>query len=65
MTWGIWYGRGVPQPDIAIHLGVDPKTLRKYFREELGRGAIEAMTKVAPSLVRMATDGGNVAAASS
>ena len=35
-------GFGVPQPDIAVHLGIDPKTLRKYFREELDRGSIEA-----------------------
>jgi hypothetical protein len=55
-------GFGVPQPDIAIHLGVDPKTLRKHFREELDRGAIEATTKVAQSLFNMATQGNNVAA---
>jgi hypothetical protein len=56
-------GFGVPQPDIAIHVGVDPKTLRKHFREELDRGAIEATTKVAQSLFNMATQGNNVAAA--
>src|SRR5476651_505369 len=56
-------GFGVPQPDIATHLGIDPKTLRKHFREELDRGAIEATTKVAQSLFRMATEGNNVAAA--
>jgi hypothetical protein len=56
-------GFGVPQPDIAVHLGIDPKTLRKHFREELDRGAIEATTKVAQSLFNMATQGNNVAAA--
>lgn len=56
-------GLGVPQPDIAIHIGIDPKTLRKWFREELDRGSIEATTKVAQSLFRMATEGNNVAAA--
>src|SRR5436305_482537 len=56
-------GFGVPQPDIAIHVGVDPKTLRKWFRDELDRGSIEATTKVAQSLFRMATEGKNVAAA--
>jgi hypothetical protein len=56
-------GFGVPQPDIAFHLGVDPKTLRKHFREELDRGSIEATTKVAHSLSNMATQGNNVAAA--
>src|ERR1051326_9285379 len=56
-------GFGVPQPDIATHIGIDPKTLRKWFREELDRGSIEATTKVAQPLFRMATDGNNVAAA--
>jgi hypothetical protein len=56
-------GFGVPQPDIAIHIGIDPKTLRTHFREELDRGAIEATTKVAQSLFNMATQGNNVAAA--
>ena len=35
-------GFGVPQPDIALHLDIDPKTLRKYFRDDLNRGSIEA-----------------------
>jgi hypothetical protein len=56
-------GYGVPQPDIAVHLGIDPKTSRKHFREELDRGSIEATTKVAQSLFNMATTGNNVAAA--
>jgi hypothetical protein len=56
-------GFGVPQPDIALHLGIDPKTLRKYFRDDLSRGSIEATTKVAQSLFNMATKGNNVAAA--
>jgi hypothetical protein len=56
-------GFGVPQPDIAVHLGVDPKILRKHFREELDRGSIEPTTKVAQSLFDMATQGNNVAAA--
>src|ERR1051326_20489 len=54
---------GVAQPAIPTHIGIDPKTLRKWFREELDRGSIEATTKVAQSLFRMATDGNNVAAA--
>ena len=56
-------GFGVPQPDIATHLGVDPKTLRRNYREELDRGIVEANAKVAQSLFRMATEGNNVAAA--
>jgi transposase-like protein len=30
-------GFGVPQEDIARHIGIEPKTLRRHFREELGR----------------------------
>jgi hypothetical protein len=56
-------GYGVPQDGIAIHIGIDPKTLRKHFRDELDRGSVEATAKVAQSLFRMATEGNNVAAA--
>jgi hypothetical protein len=56
-------GLGIPQPDIATLLEIDPKTLRLRFRTELDRGAVEATAKVAQSLFRMATQGGNVAAA--
>jgi hypothetical protein len=56
-------GFGVPQPDIATQIGIDPKTLRQHFREELDRGSIEATAKVAQSLFNMATTGNNVAAA--
>ena len=56
-------GYGVPQDDIAIHIGIDAKTLRKHFRSELDRGSIEATAKVAQSLFNMATQGNNVAAA--
>jgi len=56
-------GFGVPHEDIATFLGIDPKTLRKHFREELARGTVEANAKVAQSLFQMATQGKNVAAA--
>src|SRR3954454_24564648 len=56
-------GFGVPQTDIATHLGIAPKTLRKHFRDELDRGTVEANVKVAQSLFQMATTGKNVAAA--
>src|SRR5260221_441898 len=29
---------GIPQPEIAAHLGIDPKTLRKHFPEQLSQG---------------------------
>ena len=56
-------GYGVPHDDIATMLRLDPKTLRKHFRDELDRGSIEATAKVGQSLFRMATEGGSVAAA--
>ena len=56
-------GFGVPQEDIATFLRVDPKTLRKYFRDELDQGVTEANAKVAQSLFNMATKQNNVAAA--
>jgi hypothetical protein len=56
-------GFGVPHVDIATYLGIDAKTLRKHFREELDRGTTEANAKVAQSLFTMATQGKNVAAA--
>ena len=56
-------GYGVPQDDIATLLEIDAKTLRKHFRRELDRGAIEATAKVGQSLFRMATEGNSVAAA--
>lgn len=56
-------GFGIPQPEVAGFLGIDMKTLRKHFREELDRGVVEANAKVAQSLFQMATQGKNVAAA--
>lgn len=56
-------GYGMPQIDIGTFLDIDAKTLRKHFTRELELGSIEATTKVAQSLFRMATEGKNVAAA--
>ena len=56
-------GFGVPQEDIATFLHIDPKTLRKHFRDELDQGVTEANAKVAQSLFNMATKQNNVAAA--
>jgi hypothetical protein len=56
-------GFGIPHTDIAPFIGIDTKTLRKHFREELDRGMTEANAKVAQSLFHMATQGKNVAAA--
>jgi len=56
-------GLGLPQEQIAMLLEIDPKTLRKHFRDDLDRGMAEANVKIAQSLFNMATTGGSVAAA--
>ena len=52
---------GVPEADIATVIGVDPKTLRKHYRQELDTGQIKANTKVAENLYRKATGDGREA----
>lgn len=58
-------GYGVPAEDIGRVLGIDAKTLRKYYREELDTGRVKANSKVAEALYRKATSDGpqSVAAA--
>jgi hypothetical protein len=51
-------GYGVPEADIARVLTIDPKTLRRHYREELDTGQIKATAKVAESLFRKATSDG-------
>lgn len=46
---------GIPQAEICMVLDIDPKTLRKYFREELDKAMIKANAKVAANLFRQAT----------
>lgn len=53
---------GCRHDDIATVLEVSPKTLRKHFRKELDRGAIEANKKVMETLFEMATSKQHVAA---
>lgn len=54
-------GYGVPEANIARVLGIDPKTLRKHYREELDTGHIFANARVAESLFRKATGDGRQA----
>jgi hypothetical protein len=54
---------GIRQDDIARVIGIAAKTLRFHFRDELDNGSTKATALVAESLFRMATKGGNVAAA--
>ena len=49
---------GVPEHAIARVLKIDPKTLRKHFREELDIAHIKANSAVAQSLFRKATGDG-------
>lgn len=53
---------GLKQEEIATLLEITPKTLRKHFRSELDRGALEANAEVMRSLFKMATSGQNTAA---
>jgi hypothetical protein len=55
-------GLGMRHQDIAVVLEIAEKTLRKHFRMELARGAIEANAKVLQTLYGMATSGENTAA---
>ena len=49
---------GIPEADIARVLAIDPKTLRKHYREELDTGAIKANSKMAENLWRKALGDG-------
>src|SRR4051794_38743891 len=54
-------GCGVPEADIAVVIGIAPKTLRKHFRDELDTGHIKVSAKVAGNLYRIATGSGREA----
>lgn len=49
---------GVPEADIARVIGIDPKTLRKHYRDELDTGSIKANSRVAESLYKKALGDG-------
>ena len=51
------YGVGIPQEDIARFLGVDEKTLRKYYREELDTSLIKANAAIGGALYSKAKAG--------
>jgi hypothetical protein len=48
---------GIPEIDIAAVLAVDPKTLRKHYREELNLGGTKANAQVAGFLFSAARSG--------
>lgn len=49
-------GYGLPHEQIASIIGMDDKTLRKYYRTELDRGKACANAAVAKSLFQKATE---------
>ena len=48
---------GIPELDIARVVGIDPKTLRKHYREELDLGETMANAQVAGYLFNAAKNG--------
>ena len=50
---------GVTEVDIARVIGIDPKTLRRHYRDELATGHIKANSKIAESLYRKALGDGS------
>jgi hypothetical protein len=48
---------GIPETDIAQTIGIDPKTLRKCYREELDLGETKANAQVAGFLFTAAKSG--------
>jgi hypothetical protein len=52
---------GIPEPDISRVVGIDPKTLRKHYRDELDLGTTKANAQVAGFLFNSAKNG-NVSA---
>ena len=55
-------GMGITHVQMGAILGVDPKTLRKYCRNELDCGEVEATLLVAKNLFNQATKENNTAA---
>lgn len=49
------YSFGIPQEDIARYIGVDAKTLRKYYRDELDNSVTKANAAVGRFLYQNAT----------
>jgi hypothetical protein len=48
---------GIPEPDISRVVGIDPKTLRKHYRDELDMGETKANAQVAGFLFNSAKSG--------
>ena len=50
-------GLGLPHEQIAMRVGIDDKTLRKYYRQELDLGKAKANSQIAKTLYQKATAG--------
>jgi|TARA_R100001082_G_scaffold79259_1_gene46655 hypothetical protein len=53
---------GIPQDGIARVIGIDPKTLRKYYEEEITTASIKANAKIGGTLYNKAINGDTSAA---
>lgn len=54
-------GLGLPHEQIGILVGIDDKTLRKYYRTELDLGKAKANGQIAKTLFSKATSGDTTA----
>jgi len=54
-------GLGLPHEQIGILVGIDDKTLRKYYRTELDTGKAKANGQIARTLFDKATSGDTTA----
>jgi hypothetical protein len=54
-------GLGLPHEQIGILVGIDDKTLRKYYRTELDLGKAKANGQIAKTLFTKATKGDTTA----
>ena len=54
-------GLGLPHESIACLVGIDDKTLRKYYRKELDMGKAKANGEIAKTLYSKATAGDTTA----
>ena len=48
---------GAPQSEVCRAMSIDPKTLRKHFRDELDQAVDRANVKIAETLYKAALDG--------
>ena len=53
---------GIPQARIAAHIGIDAKTMRKFYRRELDLGTERANAEVTANVFRIASTGSDAAA---